>query len=161
MLSLTPCAALADARADVLSGIARCDRIADDRAWLECVEAAAQPMRAKLALPAAPPGRPSPAQASASAAGSKLFGLRLPAPPPPPAAGIHERLTAYQFDRFGMFTVTLANGQVWRQIAGDTSVAHWVKPASAYTANIRNGAMGSFNLRLDEENGGFKVLRIR
>jgi hypothetical protein len=49
--------ALADARQDVLSASQRCSGIADDRAWLDCYYGAAQPMRARLGLPAAPAGQ--------------------------------------------------------------------------------------------------------
>jgi hypothetical protein len=49
--------ALADARQDVLSASQRCSGIADDRAWLDCYYGAAQPMRGRLGLPAAPAGQ--------------------------------------------------------------------------------------------------------
>jgi hypothetical protein len=44
----------ADTRDDVLSGIARCGAIHDDRTWLDCLYGAEQPMRAHLNLPPAP-----------------------------------------------------------------------------------------------------------
>ena len=47
-------AAWADARDDVLSAIARCNVIHDNRVWLDCVYGAQQPMRALLGLPPAP-----------------------------------------------------------------------------------------------------------
>jgi hypothetical protein len=46
--------AQADTRDDVLSGIARCGVVHDDRTWLDCLYGAEQPMRAHLGLPAAP-----------------------------------------------------------------------------------------------------------
>ena len=70
-------------------------------------------------------------------------------------------MTSYSFDRFGMFTVTLQNGQVWRQIPADTNVAHWSKPAATYVVNIRNGALRSFNLSVQGEGASYKVLRVK
>ena len=36
----------------------------------------------------------------------------------------------------GSFTVELSNGQIWHQLTGDTSNAHWRKPAAHYLVNI-------------------------
>ena len=52
--ALLPQAANADPRDDVVAGMMHCAVIADDRQWLECYYGAAQPMRARLGLPAAP-----------------------------------------------------------------------------------------------------------
>lgn len=49
-----PATAQADPRDDVVAGMMHCAVIADDRQWLECYYGAAQPMRARLGLPAAP-----------------------------------------------------------------------------------------------------------
>ena len=51
---LVPLAAQAGPRDDSRAGIARCDQIADDRQWLDCVYGAVQPMRARLSLSPAP-----------------------------------------------------------------------------------------------------------
>ena len=34
----------------------------------------------------------------------------------------------------GLFTVTLVNGEVWRQLNGDTTYAHWFKKPESYVA---------------------------
>src|ERR1700759_681114 len=52
--SLAPLPALADARVDVVNGLARCAVLTDDRQWLDCYYGAAQPMRAQLGLTPAP-----------------------------------------------------------------------------------------------------------
>jgi hypothetical protein len=155
--------ALAAPRDDVLYGISRCGGIADDRTWLDCVYGAAQPMRAKLGLPPAPasqqalvpppvPGQAAPAaQAMAAPAMtpeqqkdyaefSQLSSvpraiLRLATPKEEPTES-PTTLKTYQFDAAGYFTVTLANGETWRQDPGDTLYAHWNKPAGTYPAQI-------------------------
>jgi hypothetical protein len=91
------------------------------------------------------------------------FGLRNARPGP----GVNvDRITArmaeYGFDRnSGLFTVTLDNGQVWRQQIGDEHKPTWRKPASTYVATISYGANGTFNLSVTGERERYKVQRVR
>jgi hypothetical protein len=146
--------ALAAPRDDVRAGSGRCDAIADDRAWLDCYYGAAQPMRAKLGLPPAPatqtllvpppvPGATPPSVAARSA------------PPEPPdevdnffqqflshknvKAEAPTRMTSYTFDRAGFFTVTLANGEVWKQSTVDIVQAKWKAKPATYVVTIVPG----------------------
>lgn len=145
--------ALAGPRDDVLYGISRCGGISDDRAWLDCLYGAAQPMRAQLGLPPAPasqqklvppamPGMAAPAFGAAAPAAAPVqpayrpgFFERLATPksykPEPPTT-----LKSYQFDAVGLFTVTLANGETWKQDGGDPLRARWNKPPQSYKAQI-------------------------
>jgi hypothetical protein len=160
--------AMAAPRDDVLFGISRCGGIADDRTWLDCVYGAAQPMRAKLGLPPAPasqqalvpppiPGQVAPnVQAMAAPPAmtpeeqknydeySKLsvvprFILRMATPKDEPTEPV-TTLKTYKFDAAGYFTVTLANGETWRQDPSDTLFAHWNKAAGTYSAQIIPGS---------------------
>lgn len=70
------------------------------------------------------------------------------------------RMASYSFNRYGLFTVVLANGQTWRQLSGDTSAAHWTKPAPNYTVQITRGALRSFNLKVKGISNEYKVERI-
>ena len=166
--------AIADPRSDTLAGISRCTSIGDDRTFLDCVYGAAQPLRAELGLSPAPaaqiglvpstgpttaiaPLPPVTRAAPASRGGGFFSGVlgngKAEIPP--------QRMTAYSFDSHGIFTVTLGDGEVWRQVDGDRSFAHWRGPASAYVVTIRNGAFGSSNLQVQGESASFKVNRIR
>ncbi|HMH64138.1 MAG TPA: hypothetical protein VK515_01045 [Rhizomicrobium sp.] len=147
--ALAPGLALADARQDVVSGIARCAGLGDDRQWLDCYYGAAQPMRAWLGLSPVPqsqlklqqsgqpqPYQPQPYQAPVQArpvpvmpAAVAVAPVRSGPPPKPKASGI--------FDMFGGsdivnnapvrsydvkkegFTITLQDGQVWQQTEAD------------------------------------------
>ena len=71
------------------------------------------------------------------------------------------RMAAYSFDHSGVFTVTLTNGQVWRQISGDTETAHWKKPPATYIASISRGWFGSYNFEVKNNPGLYKVHRDR
>jgi hypothetical protein len=148
-------------RDSVMTSAAGCADRSDDREWLTCYYSSALSMREKLGLPLATTDRhvpiSNPVQGGATASG---FGL--------PASPIHQampnritsRLTAYSFNKFQIFIVTLENGQVWRQIPGDTIYAHWKSPPGAYTAIITHGLLGSFNFQISNLPGVYKVIRL-
>jgi hypothetical protein len=149
-----PVSAADTALRDAVMGEAfRCNGLADEHQWLNCFYAAAHQTRSRLGLSAA-----------ASAVTAK--------PPPAPAFGmpraapasqgdrVTARMASYAFDRYGIFTVTLENGQVWRQISGDDVLAHWKQPASRYVVRITRGALGSYNLEVRDSAGLFKVRRV-
>jgi len=148
-------------RSDILSSASTCRSITDDRDWLSCFYAAASPMRAKLGL--------QPASQTASHAGTNL---RAPVPYVAEGAtqefgshdalvkSIQSRMVSFNFDASGIFTVRLANGQVWRQISGDTRLAHWTGEPEKYVVVISHGFFGSFNLGIQNTPGIFKVRRV-
>jgi hypothetical protein len=144
----------------VLAGALRCYAIAEERPWLDCYYGAAQPMRARLGLTPAPQKAGPPAMA-ASVPVQPLD--RFPQGPAIPrgSSQIVSPVAAYSFSKVRNFTVTLANGQIWRQLSGDPNYAHWKKPATAYVATIKHGAFGSFNLEVQDTPGVYKVERIR
>jgi hypothetical protein len=167
--------ALAGPRDDVYSASARCAGIAEDRAWLDCYYGAAQPMRSRLGLTPAPASQtqlvpasaPQRAIATSSAAPS-------PAPPPLRDDGSafghlfggkplvsNVRMANYSFDRDGVFTVSLEDGEVWEQSRNPNNFAKWKLPASSYYVSVLPGVMGSYDLKVRGLNGYFKVHRLR
>lgn len=176
--------ALADTRDDVLSGIARCNVIHDNRVWLDCVYGAQQPMRALLGLPAAPeyqqrlvppPGSVPQAPVSAPPVMASATPQTSARPSPsrrgragffgnlfgenPPVAVSH--MTSYRFDRKGAFVVALENGQQWRQTDVEAGTASWTRPASSYEVTITQGAFGNYTLRTADNPRTFRVERIK
>lgn len=147
--------ALAGPRQDMLASIARCNSIADERQFLDCVYGAAQPVRAELGLPAA-----------ADAQQRLVPGMNIVTPPPTaPAHGVtffdsSLHMASYSFDGHGLFTVTLSDGSVWKQDANDTNFAHFSGAASHYPVSI---VAGEFSNRMDVrgEPGPYRVERIR
>ena len=171
---LVSLSATADPRSDALDGISRCTSIADDHVFLDCVYGAAQPLRAKLGLPPAPAAQtnlvPPPAPGAAIAPPPAL--ARAAAPQrnegffsgilgSGEAAAPAQRMSSYAFDTHGIFSVTLSNGEVWRQVEGDSNFAHWRAPASNYVVILRSGAFGSSNLQVQGQATTFKVERVR
>jgi hypothetical protein len=141
----------AELRDAVLAEASRCYTLGGDREWLNCYYAAAQPLRASLGLSTAQPPPPP----------ANNFGLQPKPVVTREAASVRAAMADYKFDSFGKFTVHLNNGQVWRQIGSDTSIAHWLKPAGEYVVDIKKGMFGSFNLQVEHVGGAYKVERLQ
>jgi hypothetical protein len=153
----------------VMAGAFGCNSYADDRQWLDCYYAAAQPVRTGLGLspapqvrmavaaPALPPAQPV---AGPPRMVAQDFGLRAPATDKR-VDRVVSRMASYSFDRYGIFTATLANGQVWQQLSGDTNYARWNKPAETYVVNISHGLLGSYKFQVKDSPGMYKVRRER
>lgn len=160
LLSQSPPASVASPRVAqvrdaVMAQALRCYSIEGDRAWLDCYYAAAAPMRAELGLQeSAPPG---PQVAAAAAPQPDRFGLKeLPAT----RDHVATRMASYKFDMNHIFTVTLENGQLWRQVSGDTHTAHWTKPASSYAVKITRGSFSSYDFQVVGTPEVYKVDRV-
>jgi hypothetical protein len=143
---------VAQIRNTVMAEASRCYATENDRAWLDCYYAAAAPMRSELGL------TPGPRVAAAPPPVPPLPGPK--AFPDNSAGRVKIHMTAYSFDRNHNFTVTLANGQSWRQVSGDTHTAHWTKPASAYAVKITRGAFFSHDLQVEGLPEVYKVDRV-
>ena len=172
-----PSLAYADTREDVVAGLTRCAALTDDRQWLDCYYGAAQPMRAWLGLSPAPQSQlrllsvqPQPAALPATVTRAAV---RAGPPPKPKTSGLFDvfggdevinnaPVQSYDVAPDG-FTVTLTDGQVWRQSEDDASKhpVTWRQPASSMRVTIKQGALHSFNLVVGEENQHYKVKRTR
>ena len=75
----------------------------------------------------------------------------------------HVPMQSYSFNKSGAFTVTLADGQVWKQAAEDEIYhpARWRKAASDMLVTISPGPMHTFALTVVGEDRSYKVHRIR
>lgn len=81
-----------------------------------------------------------------------------------PVETLNAHMTAYKINSLThQFMVDLDNGQRWVQLSGDTTEAHWTKPAARYTVNISRGWFGSYNMRVNgpNERSSYKVSRVR
>ena len=135
----------------------RCDSLADNKAWLDCHDAATAQMRAAIQATPGSATRPAPQQ----------FGqedLRS-ARTNPAFRGQVKRLTArvmnFSISPTGYFTVELDNGQVWRQVDGDTNYARFRTPANRNLVNIEHGFLRSYNLHIQGGSEGYKVRRLK
>jgi hypothetical protein len=150
-----------------ISAAARCDAIADDRQWLDCYYGAVQPVRTALGLTPAPQASMAQPQIGATISHDALSAPSTRQEGWLPGLLVSEKdqmsahMTAYQFDSFKHFTVTLKNGEVWRQLPGDGVFAHWRKAPEVYLVTIADGSLGSFNMRVQGEDRFYKVEPVR
>lgn len=185
---LTPAVAAAGPSEDLAAGVAKCAAVTDNTARLACYDGLAPQLKAVQAQPT-PPSPPaevvdnrpwydpdrifgtSPSQQTRP----EQFGgeyLSPPAPPPPkpgevarpapPEAidSITAKVTDFALNPYGRFVVFLDNGQIWKQIEGDTDQAHFRKNGSE-TVEISRGVFGSYNLVIDGSGIAYKVKRIK
>jgi len=141
-------------RYQTTAGALQCSGVADERQWLNCYYAAAAPVRAQLGLP------PAPQASTPIPGGAPRLGSIQPARQAGPAGALPAgwvQMSSYHFNRYGIFTIVLANGQQWQQLSGDTNLAHWKKPAESYQVRITHGALNSLNLKVKGEAAAYKV----
>jgi hypothetical protein len=79
---------------------------------------------------------------------------------PAPLDHITATVTRVTINALGKFTVTLANGQVWRQGESDTGVARF-KNDGKETVTITRGFLDAYSLKIDGKWGTYKVKRIK
>jgi hypothetical protein len=149
----------ADIRVSILSSAVNCESLDDDRKWLNCYYGATNPMRSQLGLPSLSPGVPKP-----SSPAQLAIDMNAPGPPFRPANNparfpVVSQIRSFSFDQLGTFTIVLANGQIWRQLSGDTNNADNLKVNDMIT--ISRGAIGSYNLQIGKHPKYFKVTRVR
>jgi hypothetical protein len=113
-----------------------------------------------LATPMPPPG-PRASIQPPPAAPPSLGQEELPGRPPTPMPDrVAAEITNFQKDSTGRFTVILGNGQVWQQVAGDTTAAQY-QPGRTRSVTISRGSFGSYDLKFNDRNAAFKVRRVR
>jgi hypothetical protein len=80
--------------------------------------------------------------------------------PPEPIDHITAAVTGVAMSGNGKFTVTLDNGQMWKQIDGDSGIAQFNKRGGD-KVTISRGFLGSYNLVLEGRTAMFKVKRVQ
>lgn len=176
--------------AEVLRALSGCAGIADSGARLACYDNLAPQVKAALAAaPSAVAAKAPPTEEEQrSWFGFDMGGLFGSSPaqqttpqqfgaenteaakeardnPPPggpqPIDSISAKLTEYAFNPFGKFVVFLDNGQVWKQIQGDSDHAHFQRNPAENTVTISRGFIGSYNLTINDSNKIYKVTRLK
>lgn len=117
---------------------------------------------------AAPPAQNSqrpvlapPPQNAVADFGADTLPQAAPAPPQRSSLeSITAQVTDFSFDSRGHFTVTLSNGQVWKEIEGD-QVGVALRKDLTHTATISRAILWSYSIRFDNPRGLFKVVRVR
>jgi hypothetical protein len=158
----------ADAARDALTGFAKCADIAEAPERLKCFDAAVP--SAKSALAAPEPKAPEKgllewfgfARSQKPVTKPEDFGK--PAPEPGPGQEITEvTATVLEFAKTprGKSVFILDNGQVWRQLDGDSTVVSDPAPGITMKVTIETGALGSYNLTIEGRKALIKVSRLK
>jgi hypothetical protein len=179
--------AAASPRDDVLSGMQKCAGVADDKSRLACYDALVRPAQEAMARPPAPgeASQPPTKEEQKSWFGFDVGGLFNASPEEqktPQQFGaenlpstrqkveqaeqevdsITAGVTEYAFTPFGKFIVFLDNGQIWRQLQGDTGdKPMFHKNPKDNKVTIERGLIGSYNLMVNDSTRSYKVERIK
>jgi hypothetical protein len=171
-VALTVFPAQASPARDALTAVSKCADIAAASERLQCYDNAAA--AAKTLLASQPAAQQ---QAGAEEDGGGVlawFGLSETKPVkkpedfgrPPPRADepkeiteISARVTKFSRTGLGRAVFTLDNGQVWTQVAGDTTEVRDAKSGDEVT--VEKAFMGSYSLIFKERKGLIKVRRTK
>lgn len=147
--------------------ISKCMAINGMLQRLACFDAAARdaglsPSHSDAVTAAPVYSEPTPAAAPKKPSLIATFGSEtLPETAPDVPAHINAftaQITQFQIDPLGKFTMTLANGQVWKEV--DTILLH-VETNKPHIAHMSRGVLGSYNVSFDGEKQIIKVQRVR
>ncbi|MEJ1967810.1 MAG: hypothetical protein WDN03_04110 [Rhizomicrobium sp.] len=147
------------AQDDLASAILKCLDQQGEQAQLACYNRIALRLRAERAISVPSPAVPPP---SVAAKPSDFGKESLPTGGDDSAE--HDSLTAQvtgvTYNPFRRFTVRLDNGQVWRQMDGDSSVARFRNDGTE-AVRIARGMFNSYHLFIVGVTGSYVVKRIK
>ena len=180
-LAAMPASAQAGARDDVVDVLVKCTDLTNDTARLACYDRGAPQLRAAAMVPPAveavaqPPATPE----TAVAGDSSWFGSLDPfgaggdatASKPTPQQMAYQPIggellpitigvTNYSVAPSGAFTVTLDNGQIWREYDRDFATPPFHTDRQNIVV-ISRGILGGYNLVLKGKHTLYKVVRVK
>lgn len=74
---------------------------------------------------------------------------------------IESKIAEIRINKFGKVTLTLENGQVWRQLDSDDKLLHFPKGDRLYTAEVKRSVFGNYRLNVPELKRVIRVSRIK
>ncbi|MGF1543047.1 MAG: hypothetical protein ACFB00_00825 [Parvularculaceae bacterium] len=124
----------------------------------EAVVADAEPERS---APPAGDEAASPAAAHDEGFGGERLAAAKKATQKPDRASLRAAIVEIVVGPFEKITVTLENGQVWRQLDADDRIVRFPGERMTYTADISRGVLGGYSLKILERDRVIRVRRIR
>ncbi len=70
------------------------------------------------------------------------------------------KIAEFRVNPYGKVTVTLENGQVWRQLNSDNKTLHFSKKEKLYTAKVKRSTFGNYLMTVKEMGRTIRVRRI-
>lgn len=168
----------ADPARDTLAKVAKCADIAGAVERLQCYDEAAAEAKTAMSAPAAAMPQQQAAVEEKNEGGIlEWFGLEGKKPvtkpeefgkPPAPVASGSKEITEISSDvlelaknAYGRSVFILSNGQVWKQIDGDTTEVRDPGKGELMKVTIEKGLFGSYSLSIDGRRGIVKVRRVK
>lgn len=74
---------------------------------------------------------------------------------------ITAKIAEFRINPYGKVTVTLENGQVWRQLDSDGKTLYLSKKGKLYTAKVKRATFGNYLLTVEELRRTIRVRRIK
>ena len=156
----------ADPARDALTDIMKCADIVESAKRLECFDAATT--RARSALAAPPPAAKEKSfmdyfgfAKSMPVTKPEDFGKSAPEPDPAEVTQVSSDVLEFAKTARGKAVFILENGQVWRQIDGDTTDVYAPAPGTRMKVVIEVGFLNSYNLTVVGRKGLIKVARLK
>lgn len=167
-------AALAQSAADKATDAAiACLDIADPTERLSCLESATREIAATRVRPetaeesAAAEASGAPIIASENATEEELFGAEALSATKhakrekDKKQRLEAKVVEFRVDPFRNVTAVLDNGQVWRQLSGDSEVVHLPKSDKVFSVTIKKGGLGNYRMKINELGRWIRVRRIK
>ena len=156
----------ADPARDSLVDIVKCADIADSSKRLECFDAATVRAKGMLAAPAPPAKEKSIMDwfgfpKSQPVTRTEDFGKPAPEPGPGEVTEVSDTVLEFAKTARGKALFVLQNGQVWRQIDGDTTDVYAPAQGETMKVTIDIGVFNSYNLTIAGRKGLIKVTRLK
>jgi hypothetical protein len=145
---------------DLSSAILRCAAQQDETAQLTCYNQIAARLKSGAAPAAQAPEAPPARRVIGSVADFGLESVPFDTTGPVKRAQITAKVAHVSYNFFHIFTVTLDNGQVWRQADSDSSIAQF-KTDKPEVVTISRGFLDSFHLAIQGRWGSYAVKRIK
>ncbi|MBI1329753.1 MAG: hypothetical protein GC166_07595 [Alphaproteobacteria bacterium] len=180
-LMMVPVSAIAAPSDDVLQAMGKCGLITDNAERLSCYDQLAPRVKEALAKPPEKLDHPPTKEEQESWFGfniGSLFGTDKPTTPQEfgkertvenkaevaavkeEVSSISSKVAEFAYTPLGRFVVFLDNGQVWRQIDGDSERAIFKKNGDNSVV-VSRGILGSYNLSINGSAKIFKVTRVK
>ena len=162
----------ADPARDALANVVKCAEITDASKRLACFDAATAGAKAALATPAPATAAAPPAKEkniidwfgfprSAPVTKPEDFGKPAPEPSPNEVTEISSNVLEFAKTARGKALFVLENGQVWRQIDGDSTDVYAPAGGETMKVTIDTGVFNSYNLVIVGRRGLIKVTRLK
>lgn len=149
-----------------------CLDIEDTEARLACLEGAAKELKAtrirsETAEESAAADAAAPVIAADAMSDEEAFGAEALASTKKAirekerTTRLNSKVVEFRVNRDGDITAVLENGQVWRQLSGDSTVIRLPNKEKVFTVTIKRGPLGNYMMKVNELKRTIRVRRIK